>query len=342
MTDHSCCQQPKKLWYQNQISLSFIGVGILVLATATIPFLSPLRQNLWMYARLVTGYFLLGVLIGGLIDYFVPKETISKYLAGSQKRTIFRSVFLGFLMSTCSHGILAISMALYKKGASVSSVISFLLASPWANMAVTVLLVGLFGWKGILMIVLAMLVAVMTGLVFQRLEKKGWIRGNLNTLERKVENGKWKVDKTKDVSAIHYPLSTIHFLRGIFRSSWSLLEMILGWVTLGVVLAAVIATFVPSDFFYRWLGPTPRGLAATMLGASVIEVCSEGSAPLAFEIYRQTAALGNTFAFLMAGVATDYTELGLIGSNMGWKTSLWLLAMNLPLIFILGLVLNFL
>ncbi len=335
MTDHSCCQEPKKLWYQNQISLSFIGVGILILATAFIPFLLPLRQNLWMYARLVAGYFLLGVLIGGLIDYFVPKETISKYLAGSQKRTIFRSVFLGFLMSTCSHGILAISMALYKKGASVSSVISFLLASPWANMAVTVLLVGLFGWKGILMIVLAMLVAVVTGLVFQRLEKKGWIRGNPNTLERKVENGKWKVDKAKDVS-------TIHFLRGIFRSSWSLLEMILGWVTLGVVLAAVIATFIPSHFFYQWLGPSPKGLALTMLGASVIEVCSEGSAPLAFEIYRQTAALGNTFAFLMAGVATDYTELGLIGSNMGWKTAGWLLAINLPLIFILGLLLNFL
>jgi uncharacterized membrane protein YraQ (UPF0718 family) len=79
-----------------------------------------------------------------------------------------------------------------------------------------------------------------------------------------------------------------------------------------------------------------------MLGASVIEVCSEGSAPLAFEIYRQTAALGNTFAFLMAGVATDYTELGLIASNMGWKTAGWLLAINLPLIFILGLLLNLL
>ena len=116
--------------------------------------------------------------------------------------------------------------------------------------------------------------------------------------------------------------------------------MILGWVTLGVVLAAVIATFVPSDFFYHWLGPTPGGLVATMLGASVIEVCSEGSAPLAFEIYRQTTALGNTFAFLMAGVATDYTELGLIGSNMGWKAALWLLAVDLPLIFIFGLLLN--
>ncbi len=338
MTDQSCCHEPKKKWYQSQVRLSLAGITLLALATTAIPFLFPLRQNLWMYARLVTGYFLLGVLIGGLIDYFIPKETISRYLAGSQKRIIFRSVFLGFLMSACSHGILAISMALYKKGASVSSVISFLLASPWANMAVTVLLVGLFGWKGILMIVLAMLVAVVTGLFFQQLEKRGWVRGNLNTVEARD----WKLEARKNKSLFQLLASSFQSLAGIFRSSYDLLEMILGWVTLGVVLAAVIATFVPSDFFYRWLGPTPRGLAATMLGASVIEVCSEGSAPLAFEIYRQTAALGNTFAFLMAGVATDYTELGLIGSNMGWKTALWLLAVNLPLIFICGLLLNFL
>ena len=48
-------------------------------------------------------------------------------------------------MSACSHGILAISMQLYKKGASIPSVITFLLASPWANFPVTILLFGFFG-----------------------------------------------------------------------------------------------------------------------------------------------------------------------------------------------------
>ena len=327
----------KKPWYRSQIALALIGGIILVCLTFLVPPLSPLRQNLGMYIQLVAGYFLLGVLIGGMIDALIPKEIISRFLAGTQKRTIVRSVILGFLMSTCSHGILAISMALYKKGASVPSVVSFLLASPWANMAVTVLLVGLFGWKGILMIALAMLVAIVTGLVFQQLEQCGWIRGNPNTLigVRSLEIG---TRKEGQFPKLLTPIS--YLLANILRSCWNLLEMILGWVTLGVVLAAMIATFVPSDFFYRWLGPTPRGLVVTMLGASVIEVCSEGSAPLAFEIYRQTIALGNTFAFLMAGVATDYTELGLIGSNMGWKTALWLLAINLPLIFIMGLLLN--
>ena len=57
------------------------------------------------------------------------------------------------------------------------------------------------------------------------------------------------------------------------------------------------------------------GLFVTLGFATVIEVCSEGSAPMAFEIFRQTGALGNSFVFLMAGVATDYTEIGLPGQR---------------------------
>ena len=116
--------------------------------------------------------------------------------------------------------------------------------------------------------------------------------------------------------------------------------MIVGWVTLGVVLAALIAAYVPPRFFYHWLGPTPIGLAGTMFGSTLIEVCSEGSAPLAFEIYRQTHALGNVFAFLMAGVATDITELGLVGSNLGWRVVGWILLTNIPMIYLWGLFLN--
>jgi hypothetical protein len=37
-----------------------------------------------------------------------------------------------------------------------------------------------------------------------------------------------------------------------------------------------------------------------ILAASIIEVCSEGTSPLAFEIFNKTAALGNPFVFLMA------------------------------------------
>jgi len=84
------------------------------------------------------------------------------------------------------------------------------------------------------------------------------------------------------------------------------------------------------------------GLVITLFFATIIEVCSEGSSPLAFEIYSQTGAFGNSFIFLMAGVATDYTEIGLIWHNIGKKSALWLPIITVPQILLLGYIFNIL
>jgi uncharacterized membrane protein YraQ (UPF0718 family) len=54
------------------------------------------------------------------------------------------ALFLGTALSTCCHGILAISIQLYKKGASIPAIITLLMAAPWANFPMTILLVIFF------------------------------------------------------------------------------------------------------------------------------------------------------------------------------------------------------
>jgi len=44
--------------------------------------------------------------------------------------------------------------------------------------------------------------------------------------------------------------------------------------------------------------------------------------------------------FLMGGVVTDYTEIGLVWHNIGRKTALWLVAVSVPQTLLLGWVLN--
>ncbi len=61
---------------------------------------------------------------------------------------------------------------------------------------------------------------------------------------------------------------------------------------------------------------------------------------MAFEIYRQTGALGNSFVFLMAGVATDYTEIGLLWTNVGRRTAMWLPIVTVPQIVVIGYLAN--
>jgi hypothetical protein len=118
-------------------------------------------------------------------------------------------------------------------------------------------------------------------------------------------------------------------------------RMVLRWVFLGVLLAALIRAFVPLEVFQTWFGATGFGLAMTLVAATIIEVCSEGSTPIAADIFNRAGARGNSFAFLMAGVSTDYTEIMSIKDTTGsWKIALVLPLLTLPQIIIIGACLN--
>lgn len=293
------------------------------------------------YMRLIWWAILLGVVMGGIIDHFIPSTYIEHLLAKPQKRTIFYAVGLGFMMSACSHGILAIAIQLYKKGAAIPSVIAFLLASPWANLPLTLLLVGFFGLKALIIIGFAIVIALITGLIFQLLDSKGLLDAQPHTSNHLHESFSIISDIKSRFRSTRFSLSWLmSSSNGIVRGMWSLSKMVLWWILIGMMIASVARAFVPQEFIVQYLGPTPLGLIYTLLLATVLEVCSEGTAPLAFELYHQTKAFGGVFVFLMAGVATDYTEIGLLWRNVGKRTALLLPLITVPQIILLGLLLN--
>ncbi len=83
------------------------------------------------------------------------------------------------------------------------------------------------------------------------------------------------------------------------------------------------------------------GLGLTLLAATIIEVCSEGTTPIAADLMNRAQAPGNAFTFLMAGVSTDYTEIMSIrDTTQSWKIALFLPLVTLPQILVLGVILN--
>ncbi len=307
----------------------FGSLFILVFALSFLPIFDALNESLLSYLKIIWWAVLLGLLIGGLIDYFVPEEFIFKWLGQKKKRSIFYAVIAGFLMSACSHGILAISMQLYKKGAGIPQVITFLLASPWANLPITILLFGFFGIKALFFILAAMFIAVLTGFIYMGLENLGWIEQS-----KKVKfNSKYSWTNVKN---FNFKQS----VNGVKRGAMNLANMVLWWIIIGVFFAAIIGAYVPEHFFMKYLGPTFWGLIVTLLFATIIEVCSEGSSPIAFEIFQKVGTFGNPFVFLMAGVVTDYTEIGLIWSNIGKKAAIWLPIITVPLVVAFGILFN--
>lgn len=338
--DECCNNKGAKPLFKNKLFVISCLVLSLLLSSVFFPFLVQFRNNFLGYLRSIWWAILLGLFLGGVIEYYIPREYISKILAKKSPVTILNAVFIGFLMSACSHGILALSMQLHKKGASNPAVVSFLLASPWANFTITVMLIGFFGLKGLFIVIAALIIAINTGLIFVFLEKKGLIEKNKFVVDVSEDFSIFK-DWRRRLKDYVFSLKTaISDLRGVIKGALELSDMVLWWIVLGIFIASLAGAYIPVHFFHNFMGPTLLGLIVTLALATVIEVCSEGSSPLAFEIYRQTGALGNSFVFLMAGVVTDYTEIGLLWSNVGKRVALWMPLVAVPQVVAVGFIAN--
>ncbi|MCK4995490.1 MAG: permease [Thermoplasmatales archaeon] len=339
----SCCHTPKK-WYKERLFIVVIILIVFLIISYFTPALKDFYGSFKDYASIMWLPVIVGFLIGGIIDYFIPKEYIEKYLSRHRKRTIVYAIMFGFLMTACCHGILAIGIELYRKGASTSAIVAFFLASPWANLPITVLLFGFFGPKAIFIVVSALIIAFVTGLIFLKLEKRGWVECD------KCQNGEdtpihEDFSITQDIRrrVREYKFTKTNLkkaFKGTISGSWTLAKMVLWWILIGMTFAAIANAYIPAHLFVTYMGPSLLGLFVTLLLATIIEVCSEGSSPLSFEIYNQTGAFGNSFTFLMAGVVTDYTEIGLIWQNIGKKAALWIPVITIPQVLILSHIFN--
>jgi len=336
----TCAPSKRTPVLMNKVFIMFVAYVAVFVLGSTVQFFAPLSAALFAYAQKIALAIFIGLLFGGVIDWLVPGEYVSKLLAQKKKRTIIYSVLTGFLMSACSHGILALSIQLYKKGASPPSVVAFLLASPWANLPLTILMFGFFGWKAFIIVGSAIVIAIVSGYIFMFLESRSLVEHNPNTVAVSeefsiIKDAKERLGKTKISLA-----GTLKGIRSVFDGAVSLGNMVLWWIMLGILLASIAGAYLPQGFMQKYMGPTLLGLLVTLLVATIMEICSEGTAPMAFEIFRQTGALGNSFVFLMAGVVTDYTEIGLLWTNIGKKTAIWLPVVAVPQVIILGVLFN--
>jgi uncharacterized protein len=280
----------------------------------------------------------LGMALVGIMTK-IPREYFTALLGrGDTYSGIVRAALAGVLLDMCSHGILMVGAKLYERGASIAQVMTFLIASPWNSISLTLILIGLIGLKWTIVFTAAsVLVALLTGIAYKFIVENGWLPENPN-----------KVDLPKDFSFtadVKKRLKTFKpdakFFRDIVHSGWTEGQMLLRWLLVGVIIAAALNTFMPPDMFATWFGPTLIGLGTTLVAATIIEVCSEGSAPIASEILTRAAAPGNAFTFLMAGVSTDYTEMLILReATKSWKIALSLPLVTVPQIVLLGYIMN--
>lgn len=279
-----------------------------------------------------------GIIAMGFLSR-VPRDFVMAALgSGRGVQGIVRAAFAGVLLDLCSHGILMVGAKFYERGATIGQVMAFLIASPWNSLSLTLVLIALIGLKWTLaFIVVSMVIGIVTGILFDHLVARGVLPKNPN--HRPLTSGFqfWPAAK-KGLAGVKW---TPRFLWDTLVIGIKDSKMIVRWLFVGVIIAAALRAGMTEDMFAQWFGPTMIGLGATLIAATIIEVCSEGAAPIAGDLFGRAGAIGNSFTFLMAGVATDYTEIMVLReATKSWKIAFFLPLLTVPQVLVVGYIMN--
>jgi uncharacterized protein len=351
--EHSCChtdvegeQQSKKrsvdwlLWFGGSTVLlgSLLAVFLSNSMDATW-WLAVFSASIWALLSKMWIGLVLAVIFVGLLSY-IPRDLVTQMLGpGGSFKGILRATMAGVLLDLCSHGILMVGAKLYERGASIGQVMAFLIASPWNSLSLTIVMLTLIGIKWTAaFILLSVLIALLSGLIFDQLTRKNILPKN--PAESEIPSSPEPIApqlRTLIKSTSFAPKSLGALIYKGLKES----RMVFRWIFFGIVLASAIRTFVPMDTYQQLFGPTVTGLFLTLVAAIIVEVCSEGSTPIAADLLTRAGAPGNSFTFLMAGVSTDYTEVMVLkDTTKSWKIALFLPLITLPQVLVLGWVLN--
>lgn len=339
----SCCPSESKgrsfdwlLWGSLALCALMYGIGFTL--TDHNDWLGIISHSVQELINMMWWSVLLAIAVVGLLSQ-VPQTFVMSVLGkGGSKRGLLRATLAGVLLDLCSHGILAVGMELRRKGASLGQVMAFLIASPWNSLSLTLIMIALIGLSWTLaFIALSMIIALISGWLFDRLEQRGILPANPASNEL-PENFRFWPEAKQQLAAVQW---NRELFQTMMRSGLSGSRMVIKWLLFGVLLASAIRGFVSLEDFQTYFGPSLMGLAATLVAATIIEVCSEGSTPIAADLMNRAQAPGNSFAFLMTGVATDYTEVMVIKDTMNsWKTALFLPLLTVPQVIVVAIILN--
>lgn len=320
------------------IALSYLVYLFLSLPLSDYEALFTFSRSVFNLVNTMWWGVILGMVFVGLLDK-MPRELVMSALGTKRGISgIMRATAAGTAFDLCSHGILLVGMKLYERGASTGQLMAFLIASPWSSFSLTLIMWALVGLPWTLcFIFLSMVIAVLSGLVFEKFEDMGILPANPNKIQL-PKNFKFLPALKKEYKAMTFDAE---FFFDVAKAGVKGSGMIIRWLLLGVILAALMRTFISVEHFHTFFGPTVAGLMVTMVMATILEVCSEGSTPIAADIMNRAHAPGNMFAFLMAGVATDYTEvMSIKETTRSWKIALFLPLVTLPQVLVLGYILN--
>lgn len=248
-------------------------------------------------------FILLGTLLSGLIDQFLPSRLMTRFLPKSAALGICVSGALGLIFPMCECGIVPVIRRLIGKGLPVSSAIAYMLAAPIVNPIVALSTYAAFRGQGAaemtaLRLGVGYLVAVLAGFAVLNLALRFVVKDSVLETARQTKE---REENEAELALPKVPLSN-RLSAALSVAIKDFLDVTFYFV-LGVAVASLFSTGVNQEIILplaldTWLATT------SMMGiAFILSLCSTSDAFIAatFVAFPAVAKL----AFLVFGPMVD-------------------------------------
>ena len=276
-------------------------------------------------------WMVLSLIVAGCLHEFLTPEALTKSNLGTTKPTgVLWATLTGMLIPICSCGSIPLGIGLYHSGAYLGPTLAFMTSSPMINPISIILCYGLLGPEIATVYVITGFVAPMIiGLIANRFPgKELYLKLDENAPQRiQLEAEKPSVPR--------------RIVMGL-RWSFSELDLMIGkYTVLGMLTAALIFSIFPQSAIQRYLGdPSFVSLLGITVIAALMYVCAVGHIPFIAAIVASGAAPGVAITFLMAGAATNISELITINRTIGKRAMLLYFGLVVTISNIVGYLTN--
>src|SRR5919198_798287 len=271
--------------------------------------LDQVGQGLWNAFQMaweVWWALVLGFLLSGIVQAWVPRTQMSRALGGRGPRSLALATGLGAASSSCSYAAVAIAKSAFQKGASLAAAMAFQFASTNLVFEIGIVMWIFLGWEFTLaefvggIVLIALMWAGIRLMITRRLEEQAREHAQSAQIGHEhhtagVETLGWR---ERLASAAAWS-DVAHN----FRADW---EMLWKEITAGFVIAGFIALLPMSFFnglFITDAPAAPQLLENVVVGplvALLSFVCSVGNVPLAAVLWAGGISFSGVIAFIYA------------------------------------------
>ena len=265
-------------------------------------------------------WLLMGFTVAGLMKAFVPSELLAKHLGEPGLMATVKAALLGAPLPLCSCGVIPAALGLRRSGASKAATTSFLISTPETGVdSVTVSYAMLGPFMAIIRPIAAISTAIIAG-VLVGADKDGPTAVTSEPVEaccasKTPEPEPSCCSKTNTGPVAPDALATR--LKDSMKFTFiDLIKDISLWLLIGLGIAAVVKTYVPTEFLTQWGDGFMAFVVMALIGVPMY-ICALASTPIAAGLLFSGVSPGATLVFMLVGPATNIATMGLVKRELG-------------------------